>query len=71
MTHKDHQGFVLTGASPAAAESYRLGLEAYHRYAGDTIAALDAALADSPQFVMARLLKTIASRATLRRSTPC
>jgi tetratricopeptide (TPR) repeat protein len=60
MTYKDHQGFVLTGASPAAADSYRLGLEAYHRYAGDAIAALDAAIADSPQFVMAHLLKTYA-----------
>lgn len=58
MTIKDHQGFVLTGASPAAAESYQKALEAYHCYAGDAIGAVEAAIADSPQFVMAQLLKS-------------
>lgn len=57
MTIRDHQGFVLTGASADAAESYRQALHAYHCYAGDAIGAADAAIAASPQFTMAHILK--------------
>jgi hypothetical protein len=57
MTVKDHHGFVLTGASAQAAESYRRAVHSYHCYAGDAIGALDEALADSPRFVMAQVVK--------------
>lgn len=57
MAVKDHHGLELTGASPAAAELYQTALGAYHRYAGDAMSPLDAAIADSPRFVMAHLLK--------------
>jgi hypothetical protein len=57
MSVRDHQGFVLTGASADAAESYRQARHAYHCYAGDAIGAVDAAIADSPRFVMAHVLK--------------
>jgi hypothetical protein len=57
MTIRDHQGFVLTGASAEATESYRQALHSYHCYAGDAIGAVDAAIAASPQFTMAHLLK--------------
>jgi tetratricopeptide (TPR) repeat protein len=57
MTSKDHQGFILTGASAAAADSYRQALHCYHCYAGDAIGALQAATDDSPGFVMAHVVK--------------
>lgn len=57
MTIRDHHGFVLTGASAEAAESYRRALHSYHCYAGDAIGAADAAIAASPAFTMAHLLK--------------
>ncbi|CAN7251516.1 tetratricopeptide repeat protein [Phenylobacterium sp. LjRoot219] len=57
MTIRDHQGFVLTGASAEAAESYRRALHSYHCYAGDAIGAADAAIDASPTFVMAQILK--------------
>lgn len=57
MTVKDHHGLEMTGASPAAAELYQKALDAYHCYAGDAMTPLEAALADSPRFVMAYALK--------------
>jgi hypothetical protein len=57
MTTRDHQGFILTGASAAAAESYRRALHSYHCYAGDAIGAVETAVDDSPGFVMGHLLK--------------
>jgi tetratricopeptide (TPR) repeat protein len=57
MTTKDHQGFVLTGASARAAESYRQALDSYHCYAGDAIGELQRAIDESPGFVMAQAVK--------------
>ena len=57
MTNRDHHGFDLTGASAGAAESYRQALHSYHCYAGDAIGAVEAAVAETPQFVMAQVLK--------------
>ena len=57
MTVKDHLGLEMTGASAAAAELYQKALHAYHCYAGDAMTPLDAALADSPGFVMGHALK--------------
>lgn len=57
MTIKDQHGFALTGASAAAAEHYQRALHAYHCYAGDAVGAVEAAIAESPRFVMAHLLK--------------
>jgi tetratricopeptide (TPR) repeat protein len=57
MTVKDHHGLDYSGASPAAAGLYQKALDAFHCYAGAPFDHLDAALADSPQFVMGHLLK--------------
>jgi len=57
MAVKDHHGMELTGASAAAAEKFQQALHAYHCYAGDAMAPLEEALADSPRFVMAHVLK--------------
>jgi hypothetical protein len=57
MTLKDGHGLEMTGASPAAAELYQKALDAYHCFAGAPFDHLQAALADSPRFVMAQLLK--------------
>jgi hypothetical protein len=57
MTVKDHLGLEMTGASAAAAELYQKALHAYHCYAGDAMAPLEEALADSPSFVMGHVLK--------------
>jgi tetratricopeptide (TPR) repeat protein len=54
---RDQHGYELTGASAKAAESFQNAARAYHCYAGDAIGAVDAALADSPGFVMAHVLK--------------
>src|SRR4029450_6084617 len=57
MTTRDHHGFDLTGRSAGAADSYRQALSSYHCYAGDAIGQVEAALAQSPGFVMAQVLK--------------
>lgn len=57
MAVKDQYGHPLSGASATAADLYQTALEAYHCYAGDSLTPLDAAIADSPRFVMAHALK--------------
>jgi hypothetical protein len=57
MSVRDHHGLALSGASQRAAESYQGALHAYHCYAGDAVGLVDAAIADSPGFVMAHALK--------------
>lgn len=54
---KDHHGHELTGASVAAGELYQKALTAQHCYAGDGFTAVQAAIEDSPGFVMAHALK--------------
>ena len=56
MPQKDPSGLDLTGASPAAAESYSAALHAFQCYAGDPVSLLQAAVEDSPQFLMAHAL---------------
>jgi tetratricopeptide (TPR) repeat protein len=56
MTIRDHHGMAVSGANAAAVENYRQALHAYHCYAGDPLALLQAALADSPGFVMGHVL---------------
>jgi tetratricopeptide (TPR) repeat protein len=48
---------ALSGASRSAADDFREALHAYHLYAGDPMARLDAACADSPAFVMGHVLR--------------
>ncbi|HYE44280.1 MAG TPA: tetratricopeptide repeat protein [Caulobacter sp.] len=57
MTIRDHHGLALSGASQAGADKYQQALEAYHCYAGDPVPLLDEAIAESPTFVMAHVLK--------------
>lgn len=54
---KDHHGHELSGASATAAELYQKALTAQHCYAGDGFGAVQAAIEDSPHFVMAHVLK--------------
>jgi len=53
---RDHHGLELSGASPAAAENYLKAVHAYHCNAGEPFGPLEAAIADSPDFVMAHVL---------------
>jgi hypothetical protein len=57
MMVKDHHGLEMSGASTRAAELYQAARERFHCYAGDSFTPLEEALADSPRFVMAHLLK--------------
>jgi hypothetical protein len=57
MPVKDHHGLEMTGASARAAELYQTARERFHCYAGDSFTPLMEALADSPRFVMAHVLK--------------
>lgn len=57
MTINDLFGLPMTGASRAAADAWDRAVAAYNRYAGDPVAELDAAIADSPGFIMAHVLK--------------
>jgi hypothetical protein len=54
---KDRNGLALTGASPAAAALYDAAAARFNCYAGDSFTPLEEALADSPRFVMAHVLK--------------
>jgi hypothetical protein len=56
MLIRDQAGLELTGASQAAADKYAEALQAWACYAGDPMALLGEALADSPQFVMGHAL---------------
>ena len=47
----------MSGASPAAQEIYRQALRELQIYAGDPVATVDRALADSPGFVMGHALR--------------
>jgi tetratricopeptide (TPR) repeat protein len=53
----DAQGQALSGASREAAQHFDRAVTAFNLYRGDSIAALDAALALAPRFAMAALLK--------------
>lgn len=57
MQPTDRQGLALSGATARAADLYGEALGAYHCYTGEPFPLLRAALADSPDFVMAHVLK--------------
>ena len=57
MTPIDLHGHALSGASAAAREHYERALGLFRLYSGDPLADAEAALADSPGFVMAHVLK--------------
>lgn len=57
MSIKDHRGLAVTGASPFALERFENALALFNRFGVDPVAELDAALADSPDFVMAHALR--------------
>jgi len=57
MTISDRQGHALTGATATSAAHYEDAVTAFNLYRGDPIAALDAAIAESPDFTMAHILK--------------
>jgi hypothetical protein len=58
MTTKfDQQGHPLSGASADARDHYERGVGLFRLYSGDPLAAAEAAIADSPGFAMAHLLK--------------
>lgn len=56
MNMRDHQGMTVSGANAGTLEAYRQALRAYHCYAGDPMALLQAARDDSPAFVMGHVL---------------
>ena len=57
MSTTDLHGLTLTGASRTAADLYEQSVAAYQCYAGDPVTPLETAIADSPAFVMAHVMK--------------
>ncbi|MCE3288487.1 MAG: hypothetical protein K0R83_499 [Caulobacter sp.] len=57
MPTTDLHGLILSGASRPAADLYEQSVAAYQCYAGDPVTPLETAIADSPSFVMAHVLK--------------
>lgn len=57
MNITDSHGHRLSGASAAARDHYETALGLLRLYSGDPLAAAEAAIADSPGFAMAHLLK--------------
>lgn len=57
MTTHDRLGFALSGADETSAAHYEAGLSGLQRFIGDPVAHADAAIAQSPGFVMAHVLK--------------
>ena len=57
MTVHDREGIVLTGATPQSRDRYEHGCDLFLCYIGDPQAEADAAIAGSPGFAMAHVLK--------------
>src|SRR6185437_4847887 len=57
MSQTDQYGHPLSGASAAARDHYERAVGLFRLYSGDPLAAAEAAIADSPDFPMAHLLK--------------
>jgi tetratricopeptide (TPR) repeat protein len=57
VTIRDGLGNALTGASPASRDLYGEALKQFQIYAGDPVATVDRALADSPGLVMGHALR--------------
>lgn len=58
MQLKDQAGLAYSGASRAALDAYLTALDEFHSFIDDPLTRLEAAIADSPRFVMAHVLKT-------------
>ncbi|HYF06264.1 MAG TPA: tetratricopeptide repeat protein [Acetobacteraceae bacterium] len=54
---QDGLGNAMSGSSPAAREAYAQAVHEFQIYAGDPVATVDRALADSPDFVMGHALR--------------
>lgn len=57
MPTTDLRGQQLSGATPAAVPHYETALRQLNLYVGDPVATVDKAIAESPDFVMAHVLK--------------
>lgn len=57
---QDARGIALTGASAFARDRYEIALREFQSYVGDPVATLDAALADSPDFIAGHLFRALA-----------
>jgi hypothetical protein len=57
MKMTDMRGLALTGANPLALQHYERAVRQLNLFAGDPVASVDAALSESPDFVMAHALK--------------
>jgi hypothetical protein len=57
MTTTDIRGHALTGATPLALPHYETAVRQFNLYVGDPVASVDAAIAESPDFVMAHALR--------------
>jgi tetratricopeptide (TPR) repeat protein len=57
MSLEDSHGHALSGATPEARDHYERALGLLRLYSGDPLAAAEAAIAVSPDFAMAHLLK--------------
>ena len=58
--HRDARGVPVSGGSAFARDQYEVALRQFQSYVGDPVATLDAALADSPQFVVGHLFRALA-----------
>jgi tetratricopeptide (TPR) repeat protein len=56
----DARGVPVSSATPADLARYETALQQFQTYVGDPIATIDAALADSPDFVLGHLFKALA-----------
>lgn len=57
MTETDQHGHRLTGASAVARDHYERALGLFRIFSGDPLAATEAAIAESPGFAMAHMMK--------------
>jgi tetratricopeptide (TPR) repeat protein len=57
MPVKDHLDLTLSGADAASAASYEKALHELQCFIGDPVATIDAAIGESPDFVMAHVFK--------------
>lgn len=57
MTVRDNLGHTVTGATPGAVPHYQAALRQFQCYIGDPVATIDLALQESPDFVMAHVLR--------------
>ena len=58
--HRDARGVPVSGGSAFARDQFEVALRQFQSYVGDPVATLDAALADSPQFVVGHLFRALA-----------